>query len=311
MKTTSLLKAGSTVGLFSVAAVIGASLDPKPALGEGTGGSSTPPSTIYLTGVVRDFREYTVQGGHPDFERTPAGGFAMYVNNVAVNLGADTKPVFTGGGRKVGTQWKDSSGRQICPCLYNSLMHDTAGAYSGGVDTGGVQSADTFNQWFRDVPGINMSAPLTLTFKRVVVSGKASYVFDDKTDPAFMALGGFFPIEHQLFSNPGGTPDRNFHFTYELHTEFTYDSAANQVFKFIGDDDVFVFINNKKVIDLGGVHSAQNQVVDLNRLNLTSGHRYTLDFFFAERHRTQSNCRIETNLLLESVQLPTVSVAYD
>ena len=33
-----------------------------------------PPTTVSLTGVVRDFRERTVAGGHPDFERRPAHG---------------------------------------------------------------------------------------------------------------------------------------------------------------------------------------------------------------------------------------------
>ena len=38
---------------------------------------------------------------------------------------------------------------------------------------------------------------------------------------------------------------------------------------------------------------------------------YDLDFFFAERHRTQSNFKITTNIVLENTVLPTVSNAYD
>ena len=83
------------------------------------------------------------------------------------------------------------------------------------------------------------------------------------------------------------------------------------MFTFRGDDDVFVYINGQLVIDLGGVHGAIEQVVELNRLNLTDGETYDLKFFFAERHRTQSNFKITTNLQLQTVELPTVSCAFD
>ena len=298
------------VTVFGLAAIgfIGASLLPQTTTKSyATVISQGPPQTITLTGVVRDFKEYTVPGGHPDFERTPTNGFAHYSANISQNLGADGKPVFLGGGKKVKTEWKDSSNRNICYALFNAALGDHIGAW-GAADTGGVQSADSFNKWYNDVPGTNMSAPLTLTFNR---QADGTYLFDDKLDPQYSSLSGFFPIEGQLFGNPGGTPNRNFHFTFELHTTFKYDSAANQIFRFIGDDDVFVFINGKLVIDLGGVHSAVDQFVALNRLGLTNGQSYPLDFFGAERHRTQSNFRIQTNIQLQPVQPPSVTSAFD
>jgi fibro-slime domain-containing protein len=144
-----------------------------------------------------------------------------------------------------------------------------------------------------------------------VLQEDGSYVFDDSDDPLYQSLGGFFPIEGQGFGNPGGSPDRNFHFTFELHTEFTYDDDGAQYFSFLGDDDVWVFINGQLVIDLGGVHSAIEQGVDLTRLDLTDGETYALDFFFAERHRTQSNFRFQTNLELKTASLPTGENSYD
>ncbi|MHC5113550.1 MAG: fibro-slime domain-containing protein [Planctomycetota bacterium] len=181
-------------------------------------------------------------------------------------------------------------------------------AYS---DYGAIQSSDTFDQWFRDTLGVNMSAPLTLRFLK---DSNGVYIFDDAVDPEYADLGGFFPIEGRLQGNPGGTPDRNFHFTFELNAKFTYRSECNQFFRFVGDDDVWVFIDGKLVIDLGGCHGAIDQFVDLNRLCLNDGQEYTLDFFFAERHRNQCNVRIETNIELQpgdDTGLPTFTAAFD
>lgn len=266
------------------------------------------PESVVLTGVVRDFKERTVDGGHPDFERRPDRGFGHYVKNVAVELDAEGKPVFTGAGHKVDDQWRDSSGRNICWRLFDSSRGDSAGS-SKGNDPGGIQDGDSFRLWFRDDPRWNKSRLLDVELKR---QADGSYVFDSNTDEVYQERDGFFPIDHQLYGNSGnGGPDHNFHFTFELHTEFTYDGDGAQVFTFRGDDDVWVFIDGKLVIDLGGVHGAIEQTVDLDRLGLEDGEDYRLSFFFAERHRTQSNFRITTNLQLETVQLPTVTAAYD
>ena len=266
------------------------------------------PESVVLTGVVRDFKERTVDGGHPDFERRPDRGFGHYVKNVAVELDAEGKPVFTGAGHKVDNQWRDSSGRNICWRLFDSSRGDSAGS-SKGNDPGGIQDGDSFRLWFRDDPRWNKSRLLDVELKR---QADGSYVFDSNTDEVYQERDGFFPIDHQLYGNSGnGGPDHNFHFTFELHTEFTYDGDGAQVFTFRGDDDVWVFIDGKLVIDLGGVHGAIEQTVDLDRLGLEDGEDYRLSFFFAERHRTQSNFRITTNLQLETVQLPTVTAAYD
>jgi fibro-slime domain-containing protein len=271
--------------------------------------STNPPATVTLVGVVRDFKERTVSGGHPDFEITPSHGFAHYCDAVNPVLPADKKPVFKGGGFKVKTEWRNSAGKNICWRLYNPSLGDLVGAKDGTyVDNGGITSAASFSKWFSDDMAYNVSAPLSMTLVR---QSNGTYVFDSNTDANCVALGGFFPIENQLFGNPGGTPNRNFHFTFELHTKFTYNSASNQTFAFRGDDDVFVFINNQLVIDLGGVHGAVEQEVQLSRLGLVSGQQYDLDFYFAERHRTQSNFKITTNIVLQSPDVPTVSNAYD
>ncbi|MCL4209764.1 MAG: fibro-slime domain-containing protein [Phycisphaerales bacterium] len=306
MKRRSTLALGLTIGSAGLLAMTAAEpIEPLATLEE------DPPPYIELTGLVRDFKERTVAGGHPDFERKPANGFGLYCGNVSPYLGEDGKPVFTGTGKKVTSQWKDSAGRPICYTLYNPALGDVAGAW-GVADKGGITSADSFRSWFRDELGTNLSISKTVTL-RFVRQQDGSYVFDDKEDATYQSLGGFFPIEHQLFGNPGGSPNRNFHFTFELHTQFTYKADGAQVFQFIGDDDVWVFIDGRLVIDLGGVHGATSQYVDLNRLGLVDGQTYNLDFFFAERHRTQSNFRVVTNLRLQAPPTPpaTMSPVFD
>lgn len=266
-----------------------------------------PPETLELTGVVRDFHERTHEKGHPDFEQRPSAGFGHYAGNVAPILGEDGNPVFTGTGFKLNSQYRDAEGRFICWTLFDPSAGDTAGSH-GVMNPGGIDSAESFVQWFEDVPGVNLSMPLSLTLR---LQPDGSYVFDDRQDPKYADMGGFFPIDDQLFGNPGGNPDRNFHFTFELHTTFDYNASADQVFTFRGDDDVWVFIDGKLVIDLAGVHGAMEQSIELNRLGLDDGGKYALSFFFAERHRTQSNFRMTTNIVLEPLPALSVFAAYD
>ncbi|MHC5113551.1 MAG: fibro-slime domain-containing protein [Planctomycetota bacterium] len=265
------------------------------------------PQEVSVMGIVRDFQERTAAGGHEDFEFRPISGFGLYVGNVSPSLGSDGKPVFTGQGHKITSQWRDAEGRSICYRMYRPSQGDTPGTL-GTPDQGGIHSAESFAQWYTDVPGVNLSALLPITFQ---LQPDDSYVFDDTLDPEYIDRGGFFPIDDELFGNSGGSPDHNFHFTFELHMQFEYRAGDEQFFKFIGDDDVWVFIDGDLVIDLGGVHGALEQHVELNRLELTDGETYPIHFFFAERHRTQSNFRIETNIPLSSGGHPAVTKAYD
>ncbi|MBW1636145.1 MAG: fibro-slime domain-containing protein, partial [Deltaproteobacteria bacterium] len=64
-------------------------------------------------------------------------------------------------------------------------------------------------------------------------------------------------------------------------------------------DDLWVFIDDTLAIDLGGVHGAMNQSVGLDTLSLSIGTTYDFDLFFAERHTSQSNFRIDTSIAFQ------------
>jgi fibro-slime domain-containing protein len=46
----------------------------------------------------------------------------------------------------------------------------------------------------------------------------------------------------------------NFSFTDEIHAWFRFDKSQSYSLEFVGDDDLWVFINGKLAVDLGGIH---------------------------------------------------------
>jgi fibro-slime domain-containing protein len=171
----------------------------------------------------------------------------------------------------------------------STLGADNKPVYIGGLGTVTTSGAANFNQWYNDVAGVNLSTPYDLVLADM---GGGIYQY---------ANPSFFPIDNQFLGNEGRI--HNYHFTLELHSQFTYQPG--QTFSFAGDDDVFVFINDQLVIDLGGVHGVETAAVSLDTLSLTAGQDYAFDLFFAERHTTQSNFTMETSLLFEQPTIPT------
>ncbi|KAK5580013.1 hypothetical protein RB653_000025 [Dictyostelium firmibasis] len=140
-------------------------------------------------------------------------------------------------------------------------------------------------------PGRNF--PLKMDLEFTYDSTKKVYVYNNQK---------FFPIDKQgfdtdvkkrIYSNHGEY--HNYHFCMKMNTAFTYKGF--EVFSFQGDDDVWVYINNKLVIDIGGVHNSLSASVDTTKLGLTVGKSYNFDLFFCERRTVGSTIKIETNLL--------------
>lgn len=145
--------------------------------------------------------------------------------------------------------------------------------------------AARFDDWYRTIAGTNVAYVVDLWLEPV----GASFVFDSSR---------FFPLDSvasaEAMQNDDDGQPRNFGFTTELHTAFRYNGG--EVFTFRGDDDVFVFIDGKLVVDIGGVHGPTEGTIAIDSLNLTSGAVYPLDLFQAERNPTGSNFRIDTTL---------------
>lgn len=268
--------------------------------------SENLPDTMTLDAIIRDFRPNDWENGHPDFQRFSG---TTTVGLVAEYLDEDGKPVSSGNlrGMKITSEYKDAAGRNINPAMYDPQLGDSQGSLAAGPSSNGFDSEASFHQWYRSIPGVNLAKTISLTFTRT--PGTNQYVFNSASDTEH-GSGGFFPINGDLYGNY--TSDKNFHFTTEINTQFTYARGSGQVFKFTGDDDVWVFIDGRLVVDLGGLHSVKEQFLDLDRLDwLQDGTTYTFDIFHAERRTSGSNFRVETTLELRSVELPPTAALYD
>lgn len=148
------------------------------------------------------------------------------------------------------------------------------------------------------------------------LENKTIYKADKSTES-----NGYFPLDDSTLgdkndlSKPFGKADgeiefngsHNYHFATKAHTQFVYETGLE--FTFSGDDDVYLFINGKKVlfkdkndndIDLGGAHASISGTVNIDdyaeELGLEEGKVYDMDFFHLERHSWASNFSITTNI---------------
>ena len=96
-----------------------------------------------------------------------------------------------------------------------------------------------------------------------------------------------------------GGPQRNGNFCAESHATFIYEPG--QRFAFRGDDDIWVFIDGKLVIDLGGVHGPASDSVDLDKLGLSANKTYKWDFFYCDRQPCGSSLRIKTSIYFKQL----------
>jgi fibro-slime domain-containing protein len=175
-----------------------------------------------------------------------------------------------------------------------------------------------FSKWFQPSE-LSKEIPVRLKLKSL---GLRLHQYDSKTDgvsntftfdytgyPLNPPIGKvdkwFLPIEGQGWGNearPGRKWNSNYGFSMKLNTNFFF--RGTETFFLQGDDDLWVFVNNKLAVDLGGTHMPKSKLLDMSdvetqaKLGITPGNSYDLDFYMCERNQHGSTLVIQTTILL-------------
>ena len=90
---------------------------------------------------------------------------------------------------------------------------------------------------------------------------------------------------------------RNGHFCTESHARFKYKKGLK--FNISGSDDIWVYINNKLAVDLGGTHLPAPGNVDLDKFmpDMEIGKQYDVDIYTCNRRSRSSDLSITTNIV--------------
>lgn len=106
----------------------------------------------------------------------------------------------------------------------------------------------------------------------------------------------------------------NYNLTLEGHAQFIFYEDDNLFFNFTGDDDVYLYINGVRVLDMGGGHAISKCGIKLNDVKtlceLKDGQVYDFDFYYMERHGTAANFGIDTNIKIVDPSMLTEKIAY-
>ena len=166
----------------------------------------------------------------------------------------------------------------------------------------GYSTQENFDQWWLG-PSVGVTNPGAVgpTFVLLALTEESGKWVHKVANP-------FHPLKDRGFDDPAGFPQICYgdaqaphvcgykslqkqnagFFALKCVSDFIYTKQYGPTgqlipmdFTFKGDDDVWIYINNKLAVDIGGLHGAEERTVNVHSLGLSDGCAYPIHLFQA------------------------------